>query len=106
MLAEWKPSDRRGFGMLGVLAVISATAGFLAFQGAGDVRWLIGAIVIIASWPYMYFVVVPLNNRLLAVAPSEGSPDARELVTDWGILEWGLTLIGIVATATFAWPLA
>jgi hypothetical protein len=105
MMSEWKPSDRRGFALLGGLAIVSGLLGLAAFRGSGDVRWLIGAIVIVASWPYTYFLIVPLNNRLLANASADASPDARELVTDWGFLEWGLSAIGVVAAATFAWAL-
>ena len=105
MMKEWRPSDSRGFVMLGVLALISAAAALAAFQASADVRWLVGAIIIICSWPYVYFVVTPLNNRLIANAAAP-EPDARELVEDWGFLEWGLSLIGVVAAAVFGWALS
>ena len=35
-------------------------------QPGSDIRFLIGALLVLASWPYTYFVIVPLNNRLLA----------------------------------------
>jgi hypothetical protein len=105
MVREWKPSDRRGFAMLAVLALLSAALGLIAFQATGDVRWLVGAIVIIASWPYTFFVVVPLNNRLLSMPAEDGGTEARELVRDWGLLEWGQTALGAAAALTFIWAL-
>jgi hypothetical protein len=43
--------------MLASLALISAIAAYVDFARTGDVRWLIGGTVILASWPYSYFVV-------------------------------------------------
>lgn len=106
MVREWAPSDRRGFALLGGLALLAALAGLIAFGQGGDVRWLIGALVVLASWPYTYFVIVPLNNRLLAAPPAPPQADAREMVTDWGRLEWGLAALGVIASAVFAWALS
>jgi hypothetical protein len=106
MVAEWAPSDRRGFVMQASLALLCAILGVIAFRQAGDVRWLVGAIIILASWPYTFFVVVPLNNRLLAQSKARVDSDARELVRSWGLLEWGHTLLGLWAAATFLWALA
>ena len=106
MISEWRPSDRRGFALLGFLAVVSAGGGLVAFHDSGDVQWLVGAIIVIASWPYTFFVVVPVNNRLLATPGAEAQPDSRELVRDWGLLEWGLAAIGLVSTAAFGWALS
>ncbi len=106
MMAEWKPSDRRGFAFMGAVALLSAICGVAAFHDTLDVRWLAGAIVAIASWPYAFFVIVPFNNRLLAAGAAKGSPDARLLIRDWGVLAWGLSAIGVVATGTFLWALA
>jgi hypothetical protein len=102
MMREWAPSDRRGFALLGGLALLAAIAGFAAFGQGNDIRWLLGSLIALASWPYTYFVIVPLNNRLLS-APAE--PDSREVVTIWGQLEWGLFALGLVSAAVFAWTL-
>ena len=105
MVKEWGPSDRRGFALLGGLAVLSALAGLIEYRSLDDVRWLLGALIVLASWPYTYFVIVPLNNRLLANPPGQAGVDSREIVTDWGVLQWGQTLLGLVASAVFAWAL-
>jgi len=103
MMREWAPSDRRGFALLGGLALAGALAGLAAFGRGADIRWLVGALIVATSWPYFYFVVVPINNRLLAQAQPQA--DARELVRDWGWLEWGLVAIGGAATGVFGWIL-
>ncbi len=106
MIREWAPSDRRGFALLGGLAVLAALSGLAAFSQGSDIRFLIGALLVLASWPYTYFVIVPLNNRLLAAGASRPDADAREIVTFWGQLEWGLFALGAASVAVFAWTLA
>ena len=102
MMREWAPSDRRGFALLGGLALLAAISGLAAFGQGSDIRWLVGALFVLASWPYTYFVIVPLNNRLLS-APADA--DSREVVTLWGQLEWGLFALGVISAAVFAWTL-
>ena len=97
---EWAPSDRRGFALLGGLALLSALAAIVAFSQGGDIRWLVGALLVLASWPYTFFVIVPLNNRLLSAPASQPEADAREMVTVWGRLEWGLAALGLISSAS------
>ena len=49
MVREWVPSNRRGFVLLSVLAIISACLASGEFAQTGDVRWLIGGTVVLAS---------------------------------------------------------
>lgn len=104
LLKEWRPSDRRGFAMLASLALISAVLGLATYFETQDLRWLIGAIVVIASWPYTFFAMVPMNNRILNLSASEPGT-ARELVRSWGLLEYGQTAIGLVACGAYLWAL-
>ena len=104
MMREWAPSDQRGFALLGGLALVSALCGLAAFGHFGDFRWLIGALIVLASWPYTFFVIVPLNNRLLA--QKQAAADSREMVRDWGNLEWGLVGLGLAASVIFCAILA
>lgn len=100
LVKEWTPSDRRGVAMLAILALLAAILALLDYRSTGDVRWLIGAAFALASWPYTFFVVVPVNNRLLD--PAADGAGARGLVAAWGLLEWGQVALGAVATAVFA----
>jgi hypothetical protein len=105
MIREWTPSNRRGFVMLAVLAIISAISGYADFLRTGDVRSLIGGTIILASWPYAYFVMTPVNILLYDLRRNAPASSIRELVRDWGLLEWGQTAIGLAAACMFAWSL-
>ncbi|HPG05189.1 MAG: DUF1772 domain-containing protein [Rhodoblastus sp.] len=99
LVKEWAPSDRRALLLLALFALASAIAALIEFKSGGNALWLIGAAFAMASWPYMFFVLVPLNNRLLAA--DHGGSDARGLIATWGLLEWGQVGLGLVASAIF-----
>jgi hypothetical protein len=105
MVREWAVSDHRGTILLTTLSLVSAVLAFIQYRISGDVRWIIGGLAILASWPYEYYVLVPVSIWLCAVPPEKESAPARKLMRDWGLLEWGYALIGFVACGTFAWAL-
>jgi hypothetical protein len=103
LIKEWEPSDHRGFIVLAGLAAIAALFGFIAFRELNDVRWALGALVILASWPYTYLAIVPLNNRILGLIRADAAHEARQIIDLWGKLEIGLSAIGVLAIAIFVW---
>jgi hypothetical protein len=105
MMKEWGESYRRGTLLMSVLAVLSAVLGAIQFRIDGDVRWIIGAVIILASWPYAYFVMMPVNIWLCAMSSGKPVSPVRRLMRDWGLLEWGQALIGFAACCDYAWVL-
>jgi hypothetical protein len=105
MIKEWALSNRRGTLTLSVFAVVSAILAYIQFRINGDVRYLIGGTTILASWPYAYFAMVPVNVWLCALPLGRPVSPMRKLMRDWGLLEWGHALIGLVACCVFAWAL-
>ncbi|MGD9539373.1 DUF1772 domain-containing protein [Methylocystis sp.] len=103
LIKEWEPSDHRGFIVLASLAFLAALFGFIAFREFDDMRWLLGAFIAIASWPYTYLAIVPLNNRILALINADAAHEARKVIDLWGRLELGQTALGIVATLIYVW---
>jgi hypothetical protein len=100
MLNEWGPSDQRGVALMAALSLISAILGLASYFETADPRWAIGALIVVCSWPYTFFAMGPMNNQILALAPKDVGA-ARELVRQWGLLEYGQTGIAVVASAVF-----
>jgi hypothetical protein len=61
LLAEWKLAYRRGYMMQ---ATVVIAGGFF-----GVWRWLLGAVVLLANWPYTIFVVMLTNRPLMDTLP-------------------------------------
>jgi Domain of unknown function (DUF1772) len=102
LLSEWGPSDSRGVALLVGLALLAAIAGFIAYFDTQDVRWAIGAVLMILSWPYAFFVMSPLDNQVRSLRGGDVGA-ARALVRQWGIVESGLTALGAVAVLVLLW---
>src|SRR5258707_597545 len=80
LLSEWQPSYQRGAIMQASLAIISGALGLLAFILTYDWRWLVGAALILAPWPYTMFIIMPTNHVLKATPPAQANETTRELV--------------------------
>ena len=102
-LTEWKPAYKRGFAMQASLAVLGFLLGLLAWWQTGDWRWLLGAALLIANWPYTLITIMPTNNRLMAMPLEETGPESRALMESWGSLHAVRTALGFLATTVFLW---
>jgi hypothetical protein len=69
LLAEWKPAYKRGYLMQTSLAIVGGLFGLVAFLSTLDWRWLFGAVVLLANWPYTIYVIMPTNMRLMDTPP-------------------------------------
>jgi hypothetical protein len=105
MLAEWKPSYDRGKIMQAGLASVSCALGIVAFLATYDWRWLIGAALIIAPWPWTLLIIAPTNRVLLATEVAQANEQTRGLVLQWGRLHMVRTALGMLATAAYLWAL-
>ena len=103
MLLEWQRSYKSAAPMQGGLAAVSALLGFIAAWQARDWRWALGAIVILANWPYTLLVIKPTNDRLHGIPADQANADARRMVVSWGHLHAGRSALGVVATLIFLW---
>ncbi len=105
LLAEWKPSYTRGFSMQASLALASALFGLLAFWMTRDWRWLLGALLIFANWPYTLVVVLPVNRRLEATPIEAANAATRDMIKTWGRLHAERSALRLAATAVYLWTM-
>ena len=103
LLAQWQPAYKRGFAMQAPLALVGYLLGLLAWWQSGRWPWLLGALVLVANWPYTLLAIMPTNRELLATAPASAGPRARALIERWAALHAGRTALGGAATLIFLW---
>ena len=105
LLMEWKPSYQRGLNMQASLALLSGALGLAAWWLTTDWRWIVGAVLILANWPFTLLGIKPTNNRLMAIPTEQADAGARRLIEHWGRLHAVRTALGIAATIAFTWAL-
>ena len=105
LLAEWKPSYKRGIIMQSSLAAISGALGLLAYILSYDWRYVIAAGLILVSWPYTLFIITPTNRLLEGTAPDAANDVTRGLISQWGRLHAVRSAFGVAAVAAYLWAL-
>jgi hypothetical protein len=105
LLAEWKLSYARGFAMQSSLAFISGVLAVLAAWQTKDWRWALGALLILANWPYTLLVIMKTNNRLKAVADEQANSASRAEIERWGRQHAVRTGLGTAAAVADLWSL-
>lgn len=102
-LAEWAVSYPRGTVMQASLGVLGFVLGGLAWHATAELRWLVGALILLANLPYTLLAILPTNKALQAMSPSEAGPASRALLDRWGRLHAVRTALGVASTAVFVW---
>ena len=105
MLAQWKPSYARAYALQSSLAMISGVLGLFVAWQMGDWLWILGAVLILANWPYTLLGIAPTNNKLNAIAANDAGLISRGLLETWGRLHAVRTGLGIAATVSYLWAL-
>jgi hypothetical protein len=83
------------------LAAASGTLGLIAAWQARDWRWVVGAALILANWPFTLFAIMPTNAKLTATPPAMAGATSRALIATWGRLHAVRTALGILATVAY-----
>lgn len=99
LLAQWKPAYKAGFLMQAPLAAAAGFCAVVAFFFDWDWKWLLGAALILANWPYTLYLIMPTNETLKEIENTH--PDIRPLITRWGWLHAGRSALGTIATLLF-----
>lgn len=103
LLREWKLAYKAGFAMQATLAIVGFVFGVLEWLVSGAAIWLLGALLLIANWPFTLLAIMPTNNILMATPHEAAGPQTRALIERWGRLHAVRTALGASATAVFIW---
>ena len=106
LLKQWKPSYDAGYTMQASLAVGSGILGLLAGWMSGDWRWIVGALLIVANWPFTFIGIMPTNHKLKAIDENDAGPASRAMLVTWARLHAVRTALGIAATIAYLWALS
>src|SRR5215468_3492480 len=101
LLAQWKPSYMRGFAMQASLAVIAGVLGLIASWQLRDWRWIIGAALMLANWPYTLIIMMPVNRQIHDWPAGAASAQSRALVVSWAKLHAVRTALGFAAVVAY-----
>jgi anthrone oxygenase-like protein len=105
LLKQWKPSYDAGAVMQASLAAVAGALGLIAAWTTRDWRWVAGAVLILANWPYTMISIIPTNHKLKAIAEADAGPTSRALLVSWGRLHAVRTALGIAAVLAYLWAL-
>jgi hypothetical protein len=101
LLQEWKPSYARGTAMQATLAIVAGVLGLAAGFQLQDWRWIIGAVLMLANWPYTLLVIMPTNRRLTAWPAGTAGAQSRALIASWRRLHAVRTALGLAAVVVY-----
>ena len=87
------------------LALVSTLLGLIAAYLTRDWVWVLGAVLILANWPYTIMVIMPVNKVLEATAPEAANAQTRALIEKWGALHAGRSALGVAATLVYLWAI-
>jgi hypothetical protein len=97
-VAQWSPSYDRGYMMQAALAVLAGLAGLAAWWELRGTLWLVGALLMLANWPWTLIAIMPVNRKLKAGAGDK----TVSLLNRWARLHAVRTLLSFVAVTCFA----
>jgi anthrone oxygenase-like protein len=102
-LAEWAPSYRRATVMQASLAVLGFGFALLAWLTGAELRVLVAGIVLVAVAPFTLIVIMPTNQRLMALTSNADLDEAAVLLERWNRLHAVRSVLGGVALVLFLW---
>ena len=101
LLAQWKPAYKRGTVMQSTLAIVGFVLGATAWWLSGILAFLVGAVLMLANWPWTLLMIMPTNRVLMATDLASTGLASRALLLKWNNLHAVRTGLGAAATLSF-----
>jgi Anthrone oxygenase len=105
LLLEWQTSYPVGLRMQGSVVILAGFAAIWAWWLSRDWRWILGATLILANWPFTLLALQPVNATLMAISLDQPAAESRALMQQWGNLHAIRSGLGMFAMVTFLWAL-
>lgn len=105
LLVQWKPAYKRGYMMQATLAVVGFALGAAAWWISESSGFFVGAVLMLANWPWTLLAIMPTNRILMATDPGEAGTESRRLLVSWNKLHAVRTAFGAAATLSFLWAI-
>jgi hypothetical protein len=106
LLAEWKVAYPRGYAMQAPLAFLGFIFGAWSWLRTNEALFLVGALLMLANWPWTFLVMMRVNKTLMTTPPEQSGALSRAQIVKWGRLHAVRTILGGLAAATFFLALA
>lgn len=101
LLVQWKTAYKRGLLMQASLAIAGFLSGGITWWSTRNPFFLVGAVLMLANWPWTLVAMMPTNRVLMATESAESSPDTRALLVKWNRLHIVRICLGFLATLAF-----
>ena len=103
LLVQWKPAYARGTAMQAPLAIVGFVLGLAAWWASGKWLWGLGALAMIAPWPWTLLAIMPTNHTLESLDGLRDGAESRRLLEKWSRLHAVRTGLGFTATLIYLW---
>ena len=87
--------------MQATLAFLGFLLGVLAWYGTGKLLFVIGAVLLLANWPWTTLVIMPVNGKLMHTPIESASNETRVLLVKWNRLHAVRTILGSLSALAF-----
>src|SRR5262249_51495981 len=105
-VTEFQASYRKGAAFMGSLLMIGFLSATVVWFMNSNAWWLIGASLLLIPIPYTLVFIFPINKRLIATDPQNGSGLELNLLMRWGRLHILRSLSGLASFLIFVFLIA
>jgi uncharacterized membrane protein len=100
-LTQWKPSYKRATLLQAPLAILGFVFALGAWLAGSGIATLLAGVLLGLVVPFTLVVIMPTNNRMMALDPKSDEGVIEALLSSWNALHFVRTLMSVAALAIF-----